>query len=79
MLVKVLPKRWKYARVEIRAYIKARSRIGCSLKQIFGDTRRMVDIPISRVHHILKDICNVRKISAWWVPHLLTDGQKKQN
>ena len=32
---------------------------------------------ILSVHYILKNILNVRKISAKWVPHLLTDGQKK--
>ena len=32
----------------------------------------------SRVHYILKNILNFRKISARWVPHLLTDGQMKQ-
>ena len=38
----------------------------------------MVCFSLSRVHYILKNILNVKKISAWWVPHLLTDGQKKQ-
>ena len=32
----------------------------------------------SRVHYILKNILNFRKVSARWVPHLLTDGQTKQ-
>ena len=39
---------------------------------------QMVGISLSRVHYILKNILYVRKISARWVPHLLTDGQKKQ-
>ena len=38
----------------------------------------MVGISQSRVHYILKNVLNVRKISARWVPRLLTDGQKKQ-
>ena len=38
----------------------------------------MVGISLSTVHHFLKNILNVRKISARWVPHLLTDGKKKQ-
>ena len=38
----------------------------------------MIGISLSRVHYILKTILNVRKISAEWVPHLLTDGQKKR-
>ena len=38
----------------------------------------MVGISLSRSHYILKNILNVRKISARWVPHLLSDGQKKQ-
>ena len=38
-------------------------------------TVRMVGISLSRVHYIVKNILNVRKISARWVPHLLTDDQ----
>ena len=121
---------------EIRAYIKARSKLGCSLKQlttelstaygpscvsydtvrwwkkkfesgvesiknaksasrkeivskikeiIEGDARftvrhiaRKVGISLSTVHLILKKHLKVRKISARWVPHLLTDEQKRQ-
>ena len=33
---------------------------------------------LSRVHYILKNMLNVRKISARLVPDLLTDGQNKQ-
>lgn len=127
---------------EIRAYIKARTLLGCSLKDIFSeikvvygntslsydtvrrwkkkfdsglqsventpksgrpkratakenvakvkeiiekdarytvrDIARMVGISLSSVQFILKKTLNVRKISARWVPHLLTDDQKKQ-
>ena len=127
---------------EIRAYIKARSKLGCSLKKLMteistafrpscvsydtvrrwkkkfesgvesiknapksgrsksasrkeivskikeiieGDARftvcdiaRKVGISLSTVHHILKKHLKVRKISARWVPHLLTDEQKRQ-
>ena len=125
---------------EIRAYIKARSKLGCSLKLmteistafgpscvsdtvrqwkkkfesgvesiknapksgrpksashkeivskikeiIEGDARftvrdiaRKVGISLSTVHLILKKHLKVRKISARWVPHLLTDEQKRQ-
>ena len=126
---------------EIRAYIKARSRLGCSLKKLMteistafgpscvsydtvwrwkkkfesgvesiknapksgrpksasckeiakikeiieGDARftvrdiaRKVGISFSTVHLILKKHLKVRKISARWVPHLLTDEQKRQ-
>ena len=114
---------------EIRAYIKARSKLGCSLKKLmteistaFGpscvsyDTVRRwkkkfesgvesiknapksgrpksasrkeiiskikeiiegVGISLSTVHLILKKHLKVRKISARWVPHLLTDEQKR--
>ena len=125
---------------EIRAYIKARSKLGCSLKKLMteistafgpscvsydtvrrwkkkfesgvesiknapksgkpksasrkeivskikeiieGDARftvrdiaRKVGISLSTVHLILKTHLKVRKISARWVPHLLTDEQK---
>ena len=127
---------------EIRAYIKARSELGCSLKKLMteistafgpscvsydtvrrwkkkfesgvesiknapksgrpksasrkeivskikeiieGDARftvrdiaRKVGISLSTVHLILKKHLKVRKISARWVPHLLTDEQKRQ-
>ena len=127
---------------EIRAYIKARSKLGCSLKKLMteistafgpscvsydtvrrwkkkfesgvesiknapksgwpksasrkeivskikeiieGDARftvrdiaRKVGISLSMVHLILKKHLKVRKISARWVPHLLTDEQKRQ-
>ena len=127
---------------EIRAYIKARSKLGCSLKKLMteistafgpscvsydtvrwwkkksesgvesiknapksgrpksasrkeivskikeiieGDARftvrdiaRKVGISLSTVHLILKKHLKVRKISARWVPHLLTDEQKRQ-
>ena len=42
------------------------------------DIAQMFGIPLSSIHYILKNIFNVRKISAMWVPHLLSDGQKKQ-
>ena len=127
---------------EIRAYMETRSKIGCSLKQIFAeisavygstnvsydtvrrwkkifdsgldsienapksgrpksescgengsklkeiderdarytldDKARMVGISLSRVHYILKNILNVRKISVRWVPYLLSDGQRSK-
>ena len=127
---------------EIRAYIKARSKLGCSLKKLMteistafgpscvsydtvrrwkkkfesgvesiknapksgrpksasrkeivskikeiieGDARftvrdiaRKVGISLSTVHLILKKHLKVGKISARWVPHLLTDKEKRQ-
>ena len=36
-----------------------------------------IGISLSRVHIILKRILKVRKISARWIPHLLTDEQKR--
>ena len=41
------------------------------------DSARKVGISLSTVHTILKKHLKVRKISARWVPHLLTDEQKK--
>ena len=35
-------------------------------------------ISLSRVYYTVKNILNVRKISAKWVPHLFIDGQTKQ-
>ena len=42
------------------------------------DIARKVGISLSKVHLILKKHLKVRKISARWVPHLLTDEQKRQ-
>ena len=42
------------------------------------DIARKADISLSTVHLILKKHLKVRKISARWVPHLLTDEQKRQ-
>ena len=42
------------------------------------DFARKVGISLSTVHLILKKHLKVRKISARWVPHLLTDEQKRQ-
>ena len=42
------------------------------------DIARKVGISLSSVHLILKKHLKVRKISARWVPHLLTDEQKRQ-
>ena len=43
------------------------------------DIASLVGISLSRVHYILNNILNVRKISARCMPHLLSDGQKKQS
>ena len=42
------------------------------------DIARKVGISLSMVHLILKKHLKVRKISDRWVPHLLTDEQKRQ-
>ena len=41
------------------------------------DISKAVGISLSRVHFILKRILKVRKISARWIPHILTDDQKR--
>ena len=64
----------------------SRKEIVSKIKEIIeGDARftvrdiaRKVGISLSTVHLILKKYLKVRKISARWVPHLLTDEQKKQ-
>ena len=63
-----------------------RKEIVSKIKEIIeGDARftvrdiaRKVGISLSTVHLILKKHLKVRKISARWVPHLLTDEQKRQ-
>ena len=64
----------------------SRKEIISKLKEIIeGDARftvrdiaRKVGISLSTVHLILKKHLKVRKISARWVPHLLTDEHKRQ-
>ena len=64
----------------------SRKEIVSKIKEIIeGDARftvrdiaRKVGISVSTVHLILKKHLKVRKISARWVPHLLTDEQKRQ-
>ena len=64
----------------------SRKEIVSKIKEIIeGDVRftvrdiaRKVGISLSTVHLILKKHLKVRKISARWVPHLLTDEQKRQ-
>ena len=64
----------------------SRKEIVSKIKEIIeGDARftvhdiaRKVGISLSMVHLILKKHLKVRKISARWVPHLLTDEQKRQ-
>ena len=64
----------------------SRKEIVSKIKEIIeGDARftvrdiaRKVGISLSTVHLILKKHLKVRKISARWVPHLLTDEQKRQ-
>ena len=64
----------------------SRKEIVFKIKEIIeGDARftvhdiaRKVGISLSTVHLILKKHLKVRKISARWVPHLLTDEQKRQ-
>ena len=64
----------------------SRKEIVSKIKEIIeGDARftvhdiaRKVDISLSTVHLILKKHLKVRKISARWMPHLLTDEQKRQ-
>ena len=64
----------------------SRKEIVSKIKEIIeGDARftvrdiaRKVGISLSTVHLVLKKHLKVRKISARWVPHLLTDEQKRQ-
>ena len=64
----------------------SRKEIVSKIKEIIeGDARftvrdiaRKVGISLSTVYLILKKHLKVRKISARWVPHLLTDEQKRQ-
>ena len=64
----------------------SRKEIVSKIKEIIeGDARftvrdiaRKVDISLSTVHLILKKHLKIRKISARWEPHLLTDEQMRQ-
>ena len=80
---------WVWCRVHQksgRPKSASRKEIVSKIKEIIeGDARftvrdiaRKVGISLSMVHLILKKHLRVRKISARWVPHLLTDEQKRQ-
>ena len=64
------------SRIEIVSKIK--EIIEQNARFIVRDIARKVGISLAMVHLILKKHLNVRKISARWVPHLLTDEQKRQ-
>ena len=69
-----------------RQKFASRKEIVSKVKEIIeGDARftirdiaRKVVISLSTIHLILKKHLKVRKIFARWVPHLLTDEQKRQ-
>ena len=75
----------KNAPISGRPKSASRKEIVSKIKEINeGDARftvrdiaRKVGISLSMVHLILKKHLKVRKISARWVPHLLTDGAKE--
>ena len=83
---------WVWWRVHQKCTQKSRPKsashkeIVSKIKEILeGDARftvrdiaRKVGKSLSTVHFILKKHLKVRKISARWVPHLLTDKQKRQ-
>ena len=56
---------------------KVKEIVGRDARYSACDIEQMVGISLSRDHYILKNTLNVRKISARWVPHLLSDGQNK--
>ena len=43
-----------------------------------GNIARYVGISVGSAHIILKKILKVRRLTARWIPHLLTDEQKHQ-
>ena len=43
-----------------------------------GNIARFVGISVGSVHTILKKILKVRRLTARWMPHLLTNEQKSQ-
>ena len=57
---------------------KIREKIEGDARFTVRDIAWKVGISLSTVHLILKKNLKVRKISARWVPHLLTDEQKRQ-
>ena len=73
-------------RNQVGQNLHLRKEIVSKIKEIIeGDARftvcdiaQKVGISLSMVHLILKKHLKVRKISARWVPHLLTDEQKRQ-
>ena len=56
---------------------KVREIIESDSRYTIRDIAKVVGISLSRVHFILKRILKVWKIFARWIPHILTDDQKR--
>ena len=77
--IKNAPKSYRQKSASRKEIIsKIKEIIAGDARFIVRDIARNVGISISTVHLILKKHLKVRKISARWVPHLLTDEQKRQ-
>ena len=61
-----------------KSFPKLKEIIEAEARFTVRDIARKVGISISTVHLILKKHLKVRKKSVRWVPHLLTDEQKRQ-
>ena len=77
--IKNAPKSYRQKSASRKEIIsKIKEIIAGDARFIVRDIARNVGISISTVHLILKKHLKVRKVSARWVPHLLTDEQKRQ-
>lgn len=57
---------------------KVKDLIARDARYTVGNIARFVGISVGSVHTILKKILKVRRLTARWIPHLLTDEQKRQ-
>ena len=57
---------------------KVKDLIAQDARYTVGDIARYVGISVGPAHIILKKILKVRRLTARWIPHLLTDEQKHQ-
>lgn len=56
---------------------KIRNMLNKDARYTVRDLARLTNLSLARVHGILKKHLQLRKINARWIPHLLTDEQKR--
>lgn len=67
----------KISKTTIAAEAKIQNLINTDARYTVRELAKATGISLSKVHFILKKRLHARKISARWIPHLLSDDQKR--